>query len=90
MEKLLNEKEAAEILGLSVHWMRRARWEGTGPEFIKLNGQTIRYKPSVLEEYINSRIAKSTSDAMGLPDASRIKTESLAKNIECARKCRKS
>lgn len=59
--RLLNEKEAAERLGLSVHWMRRARWAGNGPEFIKFKG-AVRYRTESLETYVDSRIRRSTSD----------------------------
>lgn len=61
-EKLLNEKEAAEVLGLSVHWMRRARWAGNGPEFIKIAGGSVRYRPSTIEAFLDARTVKSTSD----------------------------
>ena len=56
-----NEKQAAEFLGVSVHWMRRARWAGGGPEYIKY-GSAVRYLPSVLVAYRNSCARKSTSD----------------------------
>jgi ABC-type xylose transport system substrate-binding protein len=56
-----NEKQAAEFLGVSVHWMRRARWAGNGPEFMKY-GSAVRYDPETLLAYRNSRIRKSTSD----------------------------
>lgn len=61
-EKLLNEKEAAELMGLSVHWMRRSRWAGNGPEFIKIGGGSVRYRPAAIEQFINARTRRSTSD----------------------------
>jgi len=57
-----NEKQAAEFLGVSVHWMRRARWKGNGPAFCKY-GSAVRYDPETLSAYRDSRIRKSTSDA---------------------------
>lgn len=57
----LNETQAAEILGVSVHWMRRARWSGNGPEFVKY-GSAVRYTPEALLAYRNSRVRRSTSD----------------------------
>lgn len=56
-----NEKQAAEFLGVSVHWMRRARWAGNGPEFMKY-GSAVRYDPDTLSAYRNGRVRKSTSD----------------------------
>ena len=58
----LSEKEAAEIYGLSVHWFRRARWAGGGPEFIKL-GAAVLYPRKSLDDFFTSRIVKSTSEA---------------------------
>lgn len=60
--KLIDEWEAAERLGLSVHWMRRARWAGNGPEFIKIAG-AVRYRPESIDRFIDSRTRRSTSDA---------------------------
>jgi len=58
----VNEKEASELYGPSVHWFRRARWEGGGPEFIKLNGLVL-YQRKTLDDFFSARIVKSTSDA---------------------------
>lgn len=30
MPKLMTEKETAAMVGMSVHWLRRKRWEGGG------------------------------------------------------------
>jgi len=57
----LNETQAAEFLGVSVFWMRRARWAGNGPEFLKY-GAAVRYAPEALQAYRNSRVRRSTSD----------------------------
>jgi hypothetical protein len=62
----VDEKQAAAFLGVSVHWMRRSRWAGNGPVFIKYesNGANgaVRYLPSELERFRESRTRKSTSD----------------------------
>jgi len=41
MKVNINETEAAEQYGPSVHWFRRARWQGNGPRFIKLAGSVL-------------------------------------------------
>jgi hypothetical protein len=64
-EKLyLTEKEAANITGLSVHWFRRKRWSGGGPEYIQNDGcrGAVRYEREALTKYFQNRTRKSTSD----------------------------
>lgn len=58
----LNEHEASELYGPSIHWFRRARWKGNGPKFIKLAGAVL-YPVVELEAFFNDRIVKSTSEA---------------------------
>ena len=38
---LVNEHEAARLLGLSVKTLRRWRWAGRGPNFVKI-GSAVR------------------------------------------------
>jgi Helix-turn-helix domain len=40
--KLLNPKEAAQLLKVSVSWLAKARMRGDGPPFIKI-GRNVRY-----------------------------------------------
>jgi predicted DNA-binding transcriptional regulator AlpA len=42
MAILIGELEAAEILALSVTTLRKWRWDGSGPRFVKL-GKAVRY-----------------------------------------------
>jgi predicted DNA-binding transcriptional regulator AlpA len=54
--RLLNEHDAADVLGISVSSLRRWRSErrGHGPAWIKVNGSAVRYSADDLLEYINS------------------------------------
>jgi predicted DNA-binding transcriptional regulator AlpA len=61
---LLCEKQAAPILGLSVAWLQRKRWEGGGPPYIKY-GRAVRYRKSELLAYIEAHSRRHTSDAGG-------------------------
>jgi hypothetical protein len=61
MKKNFTEVEASEVYGPSVAWFRRKRWEGDGPQFIKLSGMVL-YPIEELEAYFASRLRKSTSD----------------------------
>jgi hypothetical protein len=54
LERLLHETEAAKLLGVSVHWLRRARWAGTGPGYVKVggpSGRAVRYETAELQRY---------------------------------------
>lgn len=58
-ETLLNEYEAAGLLGISVYSLRRWRSErrGQGPSFLRL-GRSIRYSTHDIEAFIEqSRVA---------------------------------
>ena len=58
---LVNETEAARILGLSVKTLRRWRWAGRGPRFLKL-GAAVRYDPADLAAYIEAGRRTSTTN----------------------------
>ena len=54
LEKLLEEKELAETLQVSLGTLRTWRTEGTGPRFHRI-GQMIRYAPSDVKEWLLTR-----------------------------------
>jgi len=58
---LINECEAARILGLSVKTLRRWRWAGKPPCFLKI-GAAVRYDPAVLSAFIETARRTSTTD----------------------------
>lgn len=58
---LVNEQDAARILGLKVATLRRWRWSSKGPRFIKLGG-AVRYDPLDLEIFIEAGRRRCTSD----------------------------
>ncbi len=51
---LLHEEQAARILGMSSAWLRRKRWEGGGPPYIK-HGRAVRYELAALVLWISQR-----------------------------------
>lgn len=59
--RLVDEREAAERLGLAVATLRRWRWVGRGPLFVKIGG-AVRYDPADLDALIEAGRRKSTSD----------------------------
>ena len=51
--QILTTKQAAEILNVSVAWLERQRWLGTGPSYVKV-GRSVRYLESSIIEYLKS------------------------------------
>ena len=51
MEQLLNEREAAKLLQVSVQLLRKWRARGKDPRYIKL-GRCVRYSAEEIERYI--------------------------------------
>jgi predicted DNA-binding transcriptional regulator AlpA len=59
--RLLNERETANLLGLKVETLRRWRWAGKPPRFLKI-GSAVRYEPAELAVFIEEARRTSTSD----------------------------
>ena len=51
-DRLLNERDVAARLGLSVATLRRWRLVRQGPKWLKL-GSAVRYRPADIETHIN-------------------------------------
>jgi hypothetical protein len=65
---LLNETQAADLLNIKVPTLRRWRWAGKGPAFLKIGG-AVRYDRAELEGFIAAARRTSTSDSgAGLSD----------------------
>jgi len=63
---LLNEQETAPLIGMSVHWLRRARWAGGGIPFVKIGSgpkAAVRYRREDVDAYVSARVRRSTSDS---------------------------
>jgi predicted DNA-binding transcriptional regulator AlpA len=54
IESLLDEREVARWIRVSVATLRYWRAEGKGPRYRKI-GQLVRYAPSDVHEWLNSR-----------------------------------
>lgn len=60
-ERLLNPREAAQLLGVKPstleRWRSASRSNGPprGPAFVKLGGKRIRYRPEDIVAYIEER-----------------------------------
>jgi len=64
MTILLDEKQAAARLAVSVRTLQTWRVRGTGPAFVKM-GAAVRYAENDLIAYIDQQRRQSTSMAQG-------------------------
>jgi len=61
LEELLTTKQAANIFGLTKKCLEKWRGDGNGPKFIKISGRCIRYCPSHILDFLESRLRTNTS-----------------------------
>lgn len=62
--KLLNEMQTSEVTGFAVKTLRKRRWEGKAPRFLKI-GSKVFYDPDELQNFLKSCVRNSTSDKGG-------------------------
>lgn len=61
-DRLLTSAEVAELIGKSVAWLARKRWEGGGIPYRKI-GRHVRYQLSVVLSWLNQQPElRSSSD----------------------------
>ena len=65
VSRLVTERDASELLGVSMRTLQKWRLQGNGPRFVKL-GHAVRYDVKDLEAYIESGRRRSTSDGAPL------------------------
>lgn len=58
---IVNEKEAARMLGWSVKTLRNRRWLRQAPRYLKM-GRTLRYKVADLEAFLEKCAVEPCSD----------------------------
>lgn len=59
--QILDTKQAAAFIGMSVAFLERDRWAGARIPFIKMGARAVRYRLSDLMTYIESNKRLSTS-----------------------------
>ena len=64
-DQLMTEKEAAGILCYSQRALQNWRVRGGGPEYVKVNGNSVRYQMRDLTAWIDARKQKHTSQDFG-------------------------
>jgi predicted DNA-binding transcriptional regulator AlpA len=66
----LTDRDAAQLLGLSVATLRAWRLQQRGPRFVRL-GRAVRYLPADLERFIEANAVERPTD-LSLTRASRL------------------
>ena len=61
--KLIGEREAADYVGHSVRALQNWRVRGGGPKFAKISARSIRYRRCDLDQWVESKLVRSTSEA---------------------------
>jgi predicted DNA-binding transcriptional regulator AlpA len=62
LPKVVTASVAARIVGLSESTLAKLRLNGNGPVYCKL-GRRVVYRPVDLDQWLQSRTARDTSDA---------------------------
>jgi hypothetical protein len=62
---MIKTKHAAAILEVSAEAMKKRRQRGIGPPFVRLESGAIRYRLSVIKQYINDCTVKPSSKGRG-------------------------
>lgn len=55
MEKLLKEYQVARLLNMSLGVVRKWRKEGSGPPYMRIGNNTIRYRESDIKVWLKSK-----------------------------------
>jgi predicted DNA-binding transcriptional regulator AlpA len=61
IDRLFIPAETANLLGLSLSWLAKARLRGDGPRYVKI-GRAVRYPESAIRDYLRARTRTSTSE----------------------------
>lgn len=61
-EQLLNTRDAARYLGVSMSFLEKDRWAGARIPFVRVGSRAIRYRRADIDAYIAGQVRRSTSD----------------------------
>lgn len=62
MDCLMTEDQTAQYLQFTPRALQKWRLDGSGPKYVKISGRAVRYRKQDLDEWIEHRIRRSTSD----------------------------
>ena len=66
VEKFLTQDDVAALWSISTNTLRKWRWEGKGPKFVKLGARVV-YRESDVMAYAQENIKSSTSKTEVVP-----------------------
>lgn len=75
LQPLLNEREVASLLGISVRTVQDWRQSGDGPPFLKLSKRkrgAVRYDPRDVQAYVRERRVQTTDESPALPSSAEL------------------
>ena len=61
LERLLPEKQATRLIGVSPRTLRNWRVIGGGPQYVKVSARCIRYRRADILSWIEARERRNTS-----------------------------
>ena len=64
IDQLLNEKQVAIWLGISLPSSQRQRSNGSGPQFVQLSERRIGYRKSAVERWLEARTINRVGELM--------------------------
>jgi excisionase family DNA binding protein len=59
---ILTREQAAEYLGVTADTLAAHASRGTGPRYAKLSGRAVRYRLVDLDDWVESKLRRSTRD----------------------------
>ncbi|MFZ1950401.1 MAG: AlpA family phage regulatory protein [Pseudolabrys sp.] len=71
IDQLLNEKQVAIWLGISLPSLQRQRSNGSGPQFVQLSERRIGYRKSAVERWLEARTINRVGELMSTEQAPR-------------------
>lgn len=62
---LLDEAETAKVLKVSPRYLQQRRYQGGGPDFIRISHRTVRYHPDAIKRWLEERTFSATCEESG-------------------------
>ncbi len=63
-DALLNQRQAASLIGVSERTLECWRCRGGGPPFVKLSRRAVRYRRKDIDRWVGERVQYSTSEEL--------------------------
>lgn len=62
-DALLTEQQAATYLNVNPRTLQKWRFNGGGPQFVRISRRCIRYRPKDIRHWAQNRVKSSTSES---------------------------